>query len=256
MSECYTREYWLTNPGYHLEDSEFKAESVAAALEEIELHSSLRICDVGCGAGGVLHSLTRLLGESGRAVEAAVGYDISPPAIAKARELFPDVQFEVGSVADIAPGWDIILAMDVIEHLEDYYSFLRDLRGKSRFYVFHVPMELNAFRAVRQQEFMEAWDNSAHIHHFCETTVIRAFETTGFATLRKRWTDVDQQQCRTTLKRPGWKRRIVNMVRTVLFRVAPGFAVALLGGKSLLLILRDGEGAAVGDQPKGSLKGE
>lgn len=240
MGECYAREYWVANPGYHLEDSDFKAASIAAALNEVEIPTSLQICDVGCGAGGVLHALTRLLANTDIGVDRAAGYDISESAITKGRELFPRIEFQVGSAADVPTGWDIILAMDVIEHLENYHDFLRDLRGKAALYVLHIPMEVNALKALHQTEFEEAVDKSGHIHCFCETTAIKTVESVGFVIAHRAWTDVDIQQQRKGAGRIGWKRHLVDGVRSAIFRVAPGFAVALLGGKSLLLLLRDG----------------
>lgn len=241
MTNCYARDYWLANPGYHLEDSEFKAAGVVAALENLEMPSRLRICDVGCGAGGVVHHVAEMLNDSGHEVDRAVGYDISPRAISQGTMLFPNLEFHVGGATDVPSGWDLILAMDVIEHLENYHKFLRDLRGKAALYAFHIPMELSALRALHQIEFAEAIEQSGHIHSFCETTALKTIESLGFVTVHRAWTDVDYQQRRKAAERPGWKRMLVNGVRSAIFRVCPSFAVALLGGKSLLLIFRDGD---------------
>jgi hypothetical protein len=33
--------------------------------------------------------------------------------------------------------------MDVVEHLEDYFSFLREIRPKGEFKMLHIPLDLS-----------------------------------------------------------------------------------------------------------------
>ncbi len=234
-----TGEYWSSNPTFHLGDSLFKARHVVKALESCGIGENLRVCDLGCGAGGVLHHVYHLLSEQGIQLSEAHGYDISEKAIAHGSVLFPELQLEMGSVGDVGDGYDIILVLDVLEHLEDYYEFLRTLRHKARLYVFHIPMDMTALRVLHQSELLETWDKVGHIHQFCEGSAIRVLNAAGFEVAHRQWTDVDIQQQAKTKQRYGYKRRTVNLVRKILFPIVPSFTVALLGGKSLMVVVRD-----------------
>jgi cyclopropane fatty-acyl-phospholipid synthase-like methyltransferase len=47
------------------------------------------------------------------------------------------------------PAFDVVMAIDVLEHLEDYFDFLRKLKAKGTYKVFHVPLELSVQKVLR-----------------------------------------------------------------------------------------------------------
>lgn len=88
----------------------------------------LRILDAGCGSGFIAAQLAAL----GHQV---IGVDASVSGIKLARASYPDVQFELRSVYDnllsLAPpgGWDLIISLEVIEHLFSPQQFLDNMRN-------------------------------------------------------------------------------------------------------------------------------
>jgi SAM-dependent methyltransferase len=78
------------------------------------------VVDVGCGTGADIAAFPSFYGRH--------GIDISPTAVAFARESHPDVVFEVGAVpeagGDAIGAADLVLLCDVLEHIEDDVSFL------------------------------------------------------------------------------------------------------------------------------------
>jgi ubiquinone/menaquinone biosynthesis C-methylase UbiE len=66
-------EYLAKNPGWHVEESAWKARQVVRALRRNDV-APKTICDVGCGAGEVLRQLQASLDSDCR----FWGYDISP----------------------------------------------------------------------------------------------------------------------------------------------------------------------------------
>ena len=80
--------------------------------------------DVGCGAGLLTEPLARL----GARV---TGIDASPEVIAVAREhaaaMALDIDYRAGDVQDLQGQFDLVTAMEVIEHVADASAFLKAL---------------------------------------------------------------------------------------------------------------------------------
>ncbi|KKM08854.1 hypothetical protein SY88_22405 [Clostridiales bacterium PH28_bin88] len=86
-----------------------------------------RILDAGCGAG---YGAAFLAANGARAV---VGIDISPEAIAYARENFQaaNLVFQVGDCCNLRfpdHEFDGVVAMEIIEHLDRYPQFLAEVK--------------------------------------------------------------------------------------------------------------------------------
>src|SRR5690349_8757697 len=115
-----------TGGTWHLEDSPFKAHQVFRMLErhpEIDLNC---ICDIGCGAGGVLAELAGKLGPA-----RLVGYEVSPQAhVLAGRRSDPSCEFVLGDPFQDSRSFDVALVLDVVEHVEDCFGFLRQCAAK------------------------------------------------------------------------------------------------------------------------------
>lgn len=84
----------------------------------------LNILDVGCGGGLICESLARL----GVRV---TGVDLSEEAIQVAKDHAKegdlDIAYKVSSLSDIQEKFDVVIASEVIEHVEDQKSFVHDM---------------------------------------------------------------------------------------------------------------------------------
>jgi len=91
----------------------------------------LDVLDAGCGTGFISAQMAQL----GHSV---VGIDASPNGVRLARLTYPHLRFEVQSVYDdlmiLAPygGWDLILSVEVIEHLFSPKRFLENMHRHLR----------------------------------------------------------------------------------------------------------------------------
>ena len=231
MESIYTDGTYLrNNPDWHVDDSPWKAKHVARMLERHGIVPQT-VCEIGCGAGEILRSLSTHLEPSTR----FFGYEISPNAYKicsqKANERFT---FKLANLLDETNvRFDLVMAMDVFEHVEDYFGFLRKLRDKAQYKIFHIPLELSAQEVLRGKPLLNARRSVGHIHHFSKETALATLEDCGYTVLDHFYTSG-----RTELGGLGWKSQLMRLPRQALYKVNPDAAVRALGGYSLLALAR------------------
>ena len=222
-------EYLARNPAWHVEESAWKAANIIFLLRRNHL-SPASICDVGCGAGEVLHQLQQHLSP-----ECSFhGYDVSPQAIelagSRANEKlhFSLMDFRNASEAS----FELILVLDVIEHLEDYFGFLGQLKAKGGHKIFHIPLDLSAQTVFRKNALLKRRQMYGHLHYFSKETALETLRDSGYEILdyfyTSRANDLGSTLGQMLLKFP----------RRLLFSLHEDFAVRLLGGFSMLVLAR------------------
>ena len=221
-------EYLAKNPAWHTEESAWKARQILRMLERNRI-APKSVCDAGCGAGEVLKQLQEKLDK-----ECVFrGYDISPQAIELAKTRAGErLHFELGEPGQNADIFDLLLVMDVIEHLPDYFSFLKKLKAKGRDKIFHIPLDLSAQTVLRKDGLLKRRAMYAHLHYFSKETALRTLVDCGYEVLDYFYTPRSIDFGMT----PG--QRILKLPRRLLFALHEDFAVRLLGGYSLLVLAR------------------
>src|SRR5271165_5693348 len=144
----YTDGSYLESTGgtWHLEDSPAKARWI---VEMLKRHSEVQpatVCEVGCGAGGILHELERQMPEH----VTFTGYEISPQAHQLSQRFANDrCRFVLGDAFADSQVYDLVLIMDVIEHVEDCFAFMRQLKRKGRWKLYNIPLDTSASFTLR-----------------------------------------------------------------------------------------------------------
>jgi SAM-dependent methyltransferase len=225
----YTDGSYLAKTGgtWHLEDSRFKARRIASMLARHNEVKPNTVCEIGCGAGGILAELQDMLPNH----IAFTGYDISPQAHAlSARFSNPRCQFILGDAFADHSQYDVVLVMDVIEHVEDYFSFLRHSREKGDWKLYHIPLDAYVSGILRGNN---SWDTVGHLHLFTIETALKSLQHTGHRVIDWIFTDgaiVAPQQ--TT------RGRIANLLRIPLSKLSIKLTSRLLGGYSMLVLAK------------------
>lgn len=118
-SELYTGgQYSELNPDWHVADSAWKCDRVEELVGDWPGLDS--VCEVGCGAGEILRQLHDRRPSIGR----LVGYEIAEIPYQMALERRTDrLSFVLGDAADDPETFDLMLIMDVIEHVPDPIGF-------------------------------------------------------------------------------------------------------------------------------------
>src|SRR5204863_3036504 len=102
-----------------------------------------------------------------------VGYEVSPQAYELCRSKESDrLRFRLGDVTQEDVSFDLVLVMDVIEHLEDYYAFLRALRDKAGHIILHIPLDLSVQTVLRGDVLLLKRSEVGHIHYFSKETAL------------------------------------------------------------------------------------
>ena len=229
QSTIYTDGTYLrNNPEWHADDSAWKARHITSLLRSHGIEPA-SVAEIGCGAGEVLRALSLEFPDA-----RLTGYDISPNALRIcSRKANERLSFRLGSLLDAEERYELALAIDVFEHVEDCFAFLRQLRTKARYKVFHIPLELSALQVLRSQPLIDARRSVGHIHHFNKDTALATLEDCGYTVI-----DFQYTSGRTELGGLGWKSRLLKAPREALFRVSPDLAARSLGGYSLLVLAR------------------
>jgi SAM-dependent methyltransferase len=218
--------YLRENPSWHVDDSSWKAGHVLEMLGRHDIRP-LRVCEVGCGAGEVLRQTHMRLAAGAR----SVGYDISPQALALAAPRATDrLEFRLGEPSDTSDAYDVLLLIDVIEHVEDYMAFLRRLNGRSTYTVLHVPLDLSVQIVARPSQLLGKRRALGHVHYFTKELALAAIGEAGYDVVDWFYTpggvDLPGSALSVLARRP----------RQLLAAVSPDAAARLLGGYSLLVL--------------------
>jgi hypothetical protein len=228
--EKYTGgEYLEKNPDWHVQDSPWKATQIAQLMQRNQLIPET-ICEVGCGAGEVLRQLQLKMDSKVR----FWGYDISPQAIqlaqtrANAQLQFKQEDFLLESDTK----FDLILIVDLIEHLEDYLAFLRKLKSRSPHKVFHIPLDLYALSILRSQSLIRTREQYGHINYFTKEIALAALKECGYEVIDYFYTPA------LDVSTKSFKAYLVKLPRKLMFSLNQDFAVRGLGGYSLMVLAK------------------
>ena len=228
-SDFYTGAGYLDqHPSWHREDSAWKAEQIVGLLHRHALHPA-SVLDVGCGRGGVLATL----GEHLPGATRLVGCDVSAhPLELGPGKVDPRLDLRVGGPPE-GEDFDLLLCIDVLEHVEDYIGFLRGLRDRAAHTVLHIPLDTSAQSVLRAEPLLDLRRRSGHLHHFTRETALATLETAGYEVL-------DQTYTRGAIERPPQSALalLARWPRRAMFAVAPDMAARVLGGFSLLVLAR------------------
>lgn len=219
--------YLENNPLYHVEDSPWKAQQILKMLQRHSLQPGT-VCEVGCGAGEVLRQLQLHL----PATTTCSGYEISPQAYALCRQRENDrLEFHCADLLEQdTPPFDLLLCIDVFEHVEDYVGFLRKLRPRAKHKIFHIPLDMSVRSILKCVPIVQARATVGHLHYFMKETALATLRDTGYEIVDHFYTPVSLERGTT------FKSKLGKLPRTALSRVNQDFAVRLLGGYSLMVL--------------------
>ena len=220
--------YLKDNPTWHVEESPFKVRQIQRMMKQQRL-TPKTVCDVGCGAGLVLAELQQHL--PGDCL--CWGYDISPDALAmSAGRGNEKLHFRLQDIRKDQPDtyFDLLLMLDVFEHVEDYIGLVRAVRSKARQKLFHIPLDLSVQAVLRKNGLLLRRDHHAHLHYFTKETALRTLTDAGYTIVDYFFTP------RCIELGDLLVQKIARIPRRLCFAILPELTVRVLGGYSLMVL--------------------
>jgi len=160
------------------------------------------------------------------------GYEIAPAAARFWPESTSDIHFRLGDFFSSDESYyDVILVLDVVEHVPDPFAFLLGLRSRAKYCVLHIPLDLSAISVLRERPLLQARSRVGHIHYFTKSLALSLLEEVGFRIASWRYTGAGLYGPRRSLR-----TILVGVPRRIGYWVGKDWAVRAFGGETLLVV--------------------
>jgi len=149
---------------------------VSAMLRELARDQPRSIADLGCGNGAMLLEIRDRLPRARLA-----GVDLSAAQISRNQTLLPEVEWHAANLDGGSPlpdalvgRFDAVVAMEIVEHLDDPGAFLTTARGLA------APGSGKLYLSTQSGRVGETERRVGHRRHFTVAEMERLLEATGW----------------------------------------------------------------------------
>ena len=221
-------QYHELNPDWDRGDSAWKAGHVS---EMILKHDVLpeSICEIGCGSGDILRNL--MLNHPNAKM---YGFDVSPALTNfwhEDKECENKIKFILGNIDEINTNYfDLLLMLDVFEHVRDPFSFLEMARKHSKKFIFHIPLDLSAFSVARGQPLIYARRQVGHLNFYDKDLALETLTDCGYKIIDWKYTG-------SSLNMPNrsYKTKFAGYFRSFFNQINRDLSVRIMGGDTLIV---------------------
>lgn len=182
--------------------------------------------DIGCGAGLICELLAKKYPNKSFA-----GFEPSPDAqlFISQREKLKNLRFYEKNFFESDDAFDLITCLDVFEHVEDYFGFLKSLKQKGKKFIFNIPLDMNVTK-VFMSGIKYAREEVGHLHYFSQYSAIETLKDCGY-TINKSYLNV------AFLKIPprNIRQLLILPIRLCSLVLGKAIAAKVFGGVSLIV---------------------
>ena len=231
-------QYQQKNPTWHQEDSAWKVQQIQKVLtdqfikDNFNQDKTIKIVDFGCGAGGVIGSLSKALQQKEFRVK-ATGFDISEQALAMARKNWPEIDFIKGDIGGTEEKYDLGFLIDVIEHVDHPNELIKKCAQKCQYLISHIPLDDN-FNNRSRNKFEQLRRTVGHIHYFNAKSAEEILTKNNLEIIKQIYT----RGFLLPSARQTWKAQLVMILKLILNTISKSWCARVLGGYSLMILTK------------------
>jgi len=222
--------YLKQNPDWHAGISHVKVAQILRMLARTNINPQT-IGDIGCGVGAILAQLQTQMDPSCT----FQGYDIAPQAIALAKKNENDrLHFTLADFAQEDASFDLILMIDMIEHVENCFSLLRHVKAQSNYIMIQFSLDLTIGALLRPNTllgFRSTHGHVGHLHYFTKNIALAMLEDIGYEIIDAMYTPEPVPAAKLSGK-------VLSLLREGLYILNKDLAVRLLGGYKLMVLAK------------------
>ena len=225
-------DYAEKNSDWDAADAPWKATKISQLLHDHGYRPDSFV-EIGTGSGAILSSLRAIFPEA-----AITGFDIAPGAQRFWQQRSTQsIRFALGDYLDMdEPAPDVVLLIDVLEHLGNPWEFLARLRGRCKLTVFHIPLDLSAASVLSEVPLLSVHNKVGHLHYFTKGLALAMLEECGFEVIEARYTGAAFSAPKRAEAR--LKTYLAGLLRRITFAAFGDVAVRLFGGETLMVLAR------------------
>lgn len=224
-----TGEYIGKVSAWHTDDALWKANCIRRTLDRNSVSPRI-VGEIGCGTGEVLRQLQLKMDPQCH----FIGYDIAQQAIELSRSRQNDrLECRLTDICnDAVANFDLLLILDVLEHQENYFDFLRRAKTLAPYKIFHTVLDLSAQAVLRKDNLSKRRQLTDDLHFFTKETFLRGLLDENYEIVD--WFYVPRSLHRAS----GPLRKILQLPRSICFAMDRDFAARVLGGYSLFVLAK------------------
>ena len=215
-------------------DGECKAADIVALLSTVpNLPPLIRsYADVGCGDAKVFSAMLPELAHLGFELERACGFDVAPvPKEMEELPAYASIQQEDFLLGE--DHFDLVSLIDVVEHVLDPVGFIKAIAPRSRFLLFHIPLD-DRLSVLLSDQWNYRLQSVGHLSFWNPASALTMLTSAGVEPLACSFTG----GFRYPSGRVRRVQRLVFPFRWLLWKLSPGFAAQTIGGVSLAVLCK------------------
>lgn len=216
--------YFKKNPEWDIKDSQWKSLLVVDIIKKNKINCKY-ICEIGCGAGHILFALSKFYNK-----KKFEGFDIAPQLI----NFWGDLQsnnliFKLKEFPENNNSYyDLILLLDVFEHVRDPLSFLENIRNHAESFIFHIPLDLSVLSIIRSKILLNTKRKVGHLSFYNIDLALEIIKDAGFKIIDFKYTNAYKRS-------NSLKTKIAMIPRIFLNFFSKDLSARILGGQTLIV---------------------
>ncbi len=250
IEEFYRSDAYITkNPTLDIQDSPWKVSKIIPLIDEFihGFNDKIKILDVGGGAGLILKEASIQIESMYGIKVKKYALDLSPGMLKIQKTNNPDLikslNEDICSTSLTDKEIDLILMIDVLEHITNPIIVLEEMKRISRFIIFKVPLEDNfcsrllnfLTRGKHRQRIME---KVGHIQLYNLSSLIKQIEKHTGLIINYNYTNVFDFVLNSEdyNKKTSFISKTYNFLGSIMYRFSPKFCSLIFEDFIMILV--------------------